>query len=216
VDLADRAPGQAARAKADEELAALRDNGRVRAWLTRAFDVKTDERAWRVGADGEETVGARLNRLCKHGWQVLHAVPAGAGESDIDHVLVGPGGVFTVNTKNHPGAEIGVGQNTVRVNGFRKPYLDKSRHEADRAGRLLTAACGFPVPVRPVLVFLTGTLIPNVTIKQQPDDVVVLDRMDIPGAFRRATQRLNDEQVAAIYEQARRSTTWRTVPKRGR
>lgn len=50
--------------------------------------------------------------------------------------------------------------------------------------------------VRPVLVFLTGSLIPNVTIKEQPDHVFVYDRMDIPRVFTRAPQRLTPEQVA--------------------
>ena len=87
-------------------------------------------------------------------------------------------------------------------------YLRNSRHEAQRAQQLLSAAVGCPVPVHPVLVFLTGTLIPQITIKQMPDDVTVLDRMDLPGAFKRAPQRLNAEQASEVYEQARRSTTW--------
>lgn len=62
--------------------------------------------------------------------------------------------------------------------------------------------------MRAVLVILTGTVIPQVTIKQMPEDVVVLDRMDVPGVFKRASQRLTEEQVAAVYEQARRSTLW--------
>lgn len=66
----------------------------------------------------------------------------------------------------------------------------------------------WPVPVRPVLVFLTGTLIPQITIKQQPDDVTVLDRMDIPSAFKRAPRRLDSNQIEAVFEQARRSATW--------
>jgi hypothetical protein len=52
-------------------------------------------------------------------------------------------------------------------------------------------------------------LIPNVTIKQTPDDVRILDRMDIPGAFKRAPTILTADQAEAIYLQARRSTTWR-------
>ncbi|MBG6212216.1 hypothetical protein RCH23_000129 [Cryobacterium sp. CAN_C3] len=36
-------------------------------------------------------------------WTVLHAVPVGSGSSDIDHVVIGPAGVFTINTKNHTG-----------------------------------------------------------------------------------------------------------------
>ena len=207
-DLALNVPGQAARAQADSELAAMRERSRVGTFLARALDMKTDERAWRVGAGGEETVGARLDKLTKHGWHVLHAVPVGDRATDIDHVLIGPGGVWTINTKTHPGKSVWVGRHTVRVDGHKQPYLRNSRFEADRAQRLLTAACGFPVFVRAALVFLTGTLIPDVTIKQAPDDVAILDRMDIPGVFRRAKRRLADDEVTAVFEQARRSTTW--------
>jgi hypothetical protein len=58
------------------------------------------------------------------------------------------------------------------------------------------------------LVLLTGSFIPDVTIKGVPDDGTVLDRMDIPRAFKRAPRRLTDEAVATIFEMARRSTTW--------
>ena len=64
--------------------------------------------------------------------------------------------------------------------------------------------------VIPALVFLTGTVFPNVTIKQEPEDVWILDRMDIPRIFRKRRPRLTTEQVEEIFEQARRSTTWIT------
>jgi hypothetical protein len=210
TDLAGNRPGQAARAQAEVERAALRDRTKVGAFLARTFDVKTDERAWRIGADGEETVGAKLDKLTKHGWHVLHAVPVGNRGSDIDHVLIGHGGVYTVNTKTYLGKSVWVGRYAIKVDGHSVPYLRNSRHEAQRAQRLLSAAVGWTVPVHPVLVFLTGTLIPQITIKQQPDDVTVLDRMDIPGAFKWAPKRLNAEQVGEVYEQARRSSTWMT------
>lgn len=219
TDLALNVPGQAARAQAQVQLEAMRERTRVGAFLARALDLKTDERAWRVGANGEETVGARLEKLRGHGWYVLHAVPVGERGSDIDHVLIGPGGVWTLNTKNHPGKSVWVGRHQVRVDGHRQPYLRNSRFEAERASRLLTEACGFPVVARAALVFLTGTLIPDVTIKQQPDDVTILDRMDIPGVFKRAKRRLEAEQVETIYAMARRSTAWveqEAVPTRRR
>jgi hypothetical protein len=208
IDLAKNRPGQAAREQADAELTAMRSRSRVGTFLARAFDMNTDERSWRVGAGGEETVGARLEKLRKHGWHILHAVPVGERGSDIDHVVIGPGGVYTLNTKTHPGGSIWVGRNSVLVNGRKQPYLRNSRFEGDRASRLLTDAVGFPVLARPALVFLTGSLIPNVTVKQAPDDVIILDRMDIPGAFKRATCRLSPEQVDLIFDRARRSTTW--------
>jgi hypothetical protein len=186
----------------------MRERSRFRTFLLRTFDAKTDERAFRVGAKGEEAVGARLDRLEERGWHVLHSIPVGKGKSDIDHLLIGPGGAYTINTKNHPDKRVWVGQHAIRVGGHTTRYLPVARYEAERAERLLTAAVGFPVPVRAVLVILTGTLVPQVTIKQMPEDVLVLDRMDVPRVFKRAPQRLIEEQVALVYEQARRSTLW--------
>jgi hypothetical protein len=55
---------------------------------------------WRRGAEGERKVGAILEGL-DPGWHVLHDVSLGRG--NIDHVLVGPGGLFTVETKANGG-----------------------------------------------------------------------------------------------------------------
>jgi len=54
------------------------------------------------GAAGEERVGGILEQLAVQGeWQVIHDVTLGHG--NVDHILIGPGGVFTVETKSHPG-----------------------------------------------------------------------------------------------------------------
>jgi len=207
-DLSLHRPGQGVRERAAHELADMKEQSRLKTFIARAADMKTEERAWRLGADGEETVGGRLEKLTGHGWHLLHSVPVGSRGADIDHVLIGPGGVYTVNTKNHPGRHIWVGAHAIRVDGRATDYLPKSRHEAKRAEKLLFDATGLPVPVRPVLVFLTGSLIPTITIKQQPADVSVLDRMDIPGAFRRAPRRMEPAAVASLLDAARRCTTW--------
>lgn len=208
IDLAMNAPGQGVRAQATETLDEMRERSRFWTGVARVLDVKTDERAWRKGAEGEENVGARLNRLSKDGWFILHSVPVGDKESDIDHVVIGYGGVYTLNTKNHPGKKIWVSPNQIRVGGFVEPYLRNSRYEGKRACHLLSEAVGWTVPVMPALVFLTGTFIPNVVIKKAPDDVFIYNRMDIPKVFLRAPKRLTPEQVVQVYEAARRSTTW--------
>jgi hypothetical protein len=174
TDLAINKPGAAARARA----IALREAGPLRTLLARLLRVHTEERAWRIGADGEEAVAARLARLGP-GWRVLHAVPVGERGSDIDHVVIGPGGVFTINTKNHPGANIWVGGNTFLVNGQRVPYIRNSRHETLRAGRLLSAAAGSPVQAR-ALIAVTGAR-RGFTIRDQPVDgrVVVVTRKGV-------------------------------------
>jgi hypothetical protein len=53
------------------------------------------------GAKGEEQVGGLLEGLAGQGWHVVH--DASLGRGNVDHILIGPGGVFTVETKSHPG-----------------------------------------------------------------------------------------------------------------
>ncbi len=207
-DLAEHRPGQLVREQAAAEWAASKDRSKFLAYGARIFNVHTDERAWRVGADGEEAVGARLEKLRGNGWHLLHSVPVGKKDSDIDHVAIGPGGVFTLNTKNHPGGKIWVAKYQMRVNGQVVPYLRNANHEATRASKLLTKAAGFEVSVRSCVVVLTGTIIPEINVKQMPDDVMVLDRMDVPRWFKKRPPVLTPEQVEGIYAVARRSDTW--------
>ncbi|MEJ5914378.1 nuclease-related domain-containing protein [Pseudokineococcus sp. 1T1Z-3] len=201
TDLASNRAGAAARAKALE----LRRAAPVRTFVARLLGRHTEERAWRIGADGEEAVAAQLARLDRR-WRVLHAVLVGERDSDIDHVVVGPGGVFTINTKNHPRARVWVGGSTVLVNGQRTRYVRNSRHEARRAARLLAAAGAGPVEVAGVvaLVGVRGGL----TIRSQPGDVTVTSRRELAGWLIAQPQRLTDDEVARVYDVARRSSTW--------
>lgn len=204
IDLATNQAGAEARQQAQ----AARDTAPVRTVLARVLGVHTDERAWRIGADGEEKVAAQLAKVAKKDprWRFLHAIPVGERGSDIDHLVIGPGGVFTVNAKHHPGAKIWVGGNTFLVNGHRQPYVRNSRHEAARAAKLLTAACGFSVHVEGVIITVNAD---DVVIKQQPEGVSVVPRMQAARWLRRHGDIHTPEALAGIYEAARRSTTWR-------
>ena len=53
------------------------------------------------GAAGEEHVGGLLEAFADTRWRVIH--DASLGRGNVDHILIGPGGVFTVETKSHPG-----------------------------------------------------------------------------------------------------------------
>ena len=207
-DLAERIPGQGVRANAEAELAAMKQRSRVRTFLARTLDVHTDERAWRVGAEGEENVGAKLAKLEQRGWHVLHSIPVRESGTDIDHLLIGPAGVYTINTKTHMGKQVTVYEHALYVNGHKQHYLPAARSEARRVSRTLTTAVGFPVDARPVLVILTGILSTRVEVKHQPDGVAVLTGWDLPKVFTRAPTRLTPEQIDTIYSHARRSTTW--------
>jgi hypothetical protein len=133
-DLAVRRPGSAASAQAAKARAAAP----VRSVLARLAGVHTDKRAWRLGAVGEKRVGRQLECLMRGDprWRCLHAVPVGRRGAGIDHLVIGPGGVFMLNVKHHPGARLWVAGDTFMVDGVRQPYVRNSRHEADRV-----AAC---------------------------------------------------------------------------
>jgi hypothetical protein len=53
------------------------------------------------GALGEQRTASALAPLLKQGWVVVHDLPR--TKSNLDHVLVGPGGVFVLDTKNYRG-----------------------------------------------------------------------------------------------------------------
>jgi Nuclease-related domain len=86
LDLADQRPGHTVLAK----LAQLHaDNTAGDEDLT----------SWAAGFLGERLVGEHLGGLGDT-WRVLHAVPLGRRGKDIDHLVLGPRGLFVINTKH--------------------------------------------------------------------------------------------------------------------
>lgn len=204
VDLSLNLPGSELR----EQALARRAQAPVKTALARVLNVHTDERAWRMGAVGEEKVAKELGRLTKRSpeWTAIHGVPVGRRGSDIDHVVMGPGGVFTLNTKCHPEANLWIGGDTFMVNGKKTPYVRNARYEAGRASRLLTEATGFSVHVEALIVPVLSNA---PTIKSQPGDGVhVVPRRRLCDWFGRLGPVLDRGQLAIIWDVARRSTTW--------
>ena len=198
-DLALNRPGATLREKSIE----IKRNHPVLVFILRFLGAHSDERAWRRGAEGEKEVAFQLRKLGE-GWRVLHSVPVGAGDTDIDHVVIGPSGVFTLNTKNHLGGRVSVNAKAVYVNGKYQPYIVKSRVEGKRARKLLSAAFGYDVAVRPVVVIMAKDL----RIKSSPEDVNVVGRKRISKWLAGQLPTLTQDSVDAIYAVARRRSTW--------
>lgn len=203
-DLATNPAGEGARFMAHTRLEAAP----VKSLLARALRIHTDERAWRIGAEGEEKVAAQLRKMTRRNprWRVLHSIPVGTRGSDIDHLVIGPGGVFTLNAKHHPKAKIWVGGNTFLVNGTKQSYIRNSRHEARRASQILAEATGLTVQAHGVIVPVNAG---EFTVKSQPEGVTVVPRMQVGTWLVRHGDVLAEEQVHTLFEAARRSTTWR-------
>jgi hypothetical protein len=197
-------PGAAARARARE----LRSAHPLLTTAAGILGIRTAARSFAIGAKGERAVGRKLNRwAARQGWYVLHAVPVGQRGADIDHVVIGPFGVVTINTKVTRGG-VWVGEYGMTVAGKSVDYVGKSRAEASRAHRLLVRAAGIDVPVQPAIVFVRSLRF--AIRKGGPADVAV---MPSPRALRnwlcRQRSTLDPYQVVVIYEAARQPASWK-------
>ncbi|WP_062385093.1 nuclease-related domain-containing protein [Demequina iriomotensis] len=208
TDLAGNPPGAIVRAQAADAWEREKRVGKVIPHLARALDVHTDERAWRKGAEGEEKVGAVLERMTKRGWRIIHSIPVGEN-SDIDHLAIGPGGVVLVNTKHHPGAKVTVTKYGVLVNGSKTDHAPQARAQAKKAYELLNAAGADVERVVPWIAVYNGSVLqPEMKLAGRIPGVGVVTNHNINTNLKRLDPVLSPERVDAIYEIARRSTTW--------
>ena len=161
-------------------------------------------RSWYLGALGEIVVAEKLERL-GDGWRVINAVPVGAAGSDIDHVVVGPAGVFTINTKAHANKKVWAAGQALRINGFKQDYIRNSQHEAARASKLLTTAVGRPIIVTPLIV-MVGISELNYGLRKPEVDVVT--SRGIVRNLRRRRPVLTPDEVTEIADVASRRGTW--------
>jgi hypothetical protein len=74
----------------------------VVAWALR-FRVSEDARNWRRGARGERRTARQLNRLTDRRWTVFHDLALPGSRANVDHLAIGPSGVFLIDSKNWRG-----------------------------------------------------------------------------------------------------------------
>jgi hypothetical protein len=156
----------------------------VAMFVTLRYVVPRVER-WDRGAQGEERVGGLLDELARsrgdEGWRVVH--DASFGRGNVDHVVIGPAGVFTVETKSHQGP--------VRVGRMHGSMLTQASAE----GRAVEAVVG--LPVEPLIVFSTAWVDRPLTRRK---GVRVLPANMLPGFLDRHRRVLGDEHIRQARE----------------
>jgi hypothetical protein len=137
--------------------------------------------------DSAEYVAERLGGLGP-AWRVVQAVPLGDGHARMDHLVIGPGGVFAVHTELREPARAGAA--------------------AERVARQLAGALGQPVEVTPLVVQVFRD-----PVADPPTEVVVCHMRDLAGFLKNRTPVLGATTVSAIHAAARRPATWRARPE---
>ncbi|HJS37615.1 MAG TPA: nuclease-related domain-containing protein [Burkholderiales bacterium] len=116
-------------------------------------------RRLRYGYEAELVAGQELNGLGGLGYHVFHDVPLGGRAAKVDHVLVGPAGVFAVETEARArrGAQA---EREVTYDGASLCFaerretapLERAVELAGRVGEWLAAEVGEQLAVQPVVV----------------------------------------------------------------
>ncbi len=87
----------------------------VLAWLVRP---RPDPERWLRGAAGETATAQLLDRLPSRRWAVLHDVGVLGSRANIDHLVIGPTGLWVVDSKTTR-SRVRAGWQTVRMGGRR-------------------------------------------------------------------------------------------------
>lgn len=126
------------------------------AW--RVWKTRPQVHALKQGIEGEKAVGQFLERLRENGCQVFHDL-IGTG-FNVDHVLIGPAGVFTIETKTWSKPQRGEArikfdgeQLTVAGREPERNPVVQARAQAGWLKGLLAESTGRQFEVFPVVVF---------------------------------------------------------------
>ncbi|MGW2557953.1 nuclease-related domain-containing protein [Streptomyces sp. NPDC001514] len=148
--------------------------------------------------DAQQRLGAELDRLEGAGWRVLHSVPL-PGTDRIDHLAIGPAGVFAVRTLAARGRRVRVADPLVATGRAEpRPELRWARRGAQRASLALAAA------VRPVLAVVGAA---RLDVPPVPRDVRIVADTEV-AALSRLGGVLKPADVESLYGRARDRRTW--------
>jgi hypothetical protein len=207
LTLRDRLPAQALIERCVEEREATPD----RSFWQRLFGVRplsSDARSWFQGALGELKVARGLEGL-GHEWTVLHSVPVGQRGSDIDHIVIGPSGVFTINSKFHERQRVWVSGSTLRVGGYPTQHLRNAEFEGQRASQMMSRASGIDVHARPLVVIIDAQ---SISYGPNKPTVPVVSLGKLSRMLRRSRHTLSATECAYFADVAADPSTWSPVP----
>ncbi len=207
TDLRQRAPAQAVM----EKLVSLRGTPDLVEWPLGIVRLSKDGESWLRGVKGELSMARGLSTLGAE-WTVLHSIPVGLRGSDIDHIAIGPTGVFAINSKRLLDRRIWVSGGRFLVDGRHREYLRYADFEATRVEAVLRAA-GIPLGVMPVIA-ISGAK--KITIRSTPvwngRTIGVARSEHVARRIRRRSPKLSRDQVEQIVALFSDPAAWTRKP----
>lgn len=145
---------------------------------------------WEKGADGESQTAAALGRLGRE-WTCWHDLRwPGRRLANIDHIAIGPGGIFVIDSKNWSGT-VAIKDGVLRQNGYQRETAVASCAESALAvGELVPE---YSNAVKPVLCFVREE-----PIEGWARDVMLSSTLNLVEMLTSRPRLLSDAQVADI------------------
>jgi Nuclease-related domain len=166
-------------------------------WALR-FRPSPDAIAWRRGAAGERRTARLLQPLERRGWAVLHDLAVPGSRANLDHLVIGPGRVFAIDSKQYRGR--------LQLDAVGKlwhgryplaPAVRAASWEADQAAQVLPDPGVAVVPI----VAVHGAPVPWGKVVM--DGVPVVAARRLQSMLRALPAVLEPERVASLADQAR-------------
>jgi hypothetical protein len=149
-------------------------------------------------AAGERRTARLLAPLERRGWAVLHDLAIPGSPANIDHLVIGPGGVLIIDTKQYRG-RLRFDPNGLVWHGrhLLVATLRKVLWQADQADEVLGVA---EIQV-PAIVAVHGAAVPRGRV--DTDGVTVIPARQLPDLLRALPPILGPERVAWLADRAR-------------
>jgi len=165
-----------------------------------------DIRSHRMGLLGEQAVAEQLQPLFASGYQIFHDIPCEKNDCkwNVDHAVVGPAGVFAIETKyrNKKPGKAGEQDHKATFDGNRIEFASgdydaraagQARDNANWLATMLSKTTGERVAVQPI-VALPGWW---VTLKAN-SDVKVLSGKQVAGYIAKEPAQLSEKAIQQI------------------
>jgi hypothetical protein len=151
-----------------------------------------------AGLKGEQETAAELGLLGTD-YKVVHSIPIPNERRDLDHVVVGPTGVFVINSKNHHGQSILVDDEYIIYNRNRYQEPSDAARDARRAAAQLNLKKAIPV------VAVCGAS--RISVKSS-DVASVCFTHKLVNLITERPEVLTSEQVSEVYKRVIAPKTW--------
>ncbi len=156
-------------------------------------------------AQSGHLVTARLRLLEAAGWRTVSAIPIGTAGCNIDHLVIGAGGVFALSVFRERASHVWAKGSTIIVDGDRQDWIHDASFVAGRAARMLSTRCEFEVHVQPVVVVVDAL---RLTVEGDNGGVHVTNRTRLLSWIESHARVLSQDELDVIDDTARHPETW--------